>query len=152
MQVLYYRADLDDYSARQLLKEIPDTVVNSIILNFFPSQTTSPTEPTMNATSNETTNDISLSYCIANYAVTLDILALLVRKNYLTREDALESVRRARKLASLSSGTPGEYDYIAAAKECMEVIDQVFKADTSHLSPSAAVTADNVRSMEAQAS
>ncbi|WP_050478488.1 hypothetical protein [Herbaspirillum rhizosphaerae] len=109
----------------------------------------------MNATSNETSNDISLSYCIANYAVTLDILALLVRKNYLTREDALESVRRARKLASLSNGTPGEYDYLAAAKECMEVIDQVFKADTSQLSPAIATTATtetSVRDMEAQAS
>lgn len=109
----------------------------------------------MNATSNETSNAISLSYCIANYAVTLDILALLVRKNYLTRDDALESVRRARKLASLSNGTPGEYDYIAAAKECMEVIDQVFKSDTSQLSPSiatTATTATTVGVMETQAS
>lgn len=77
--------------------------------------------------------DISLSYCIANYAVTLDILALLVRKNYLSRDDALESVKRARKLANLSNGFPGEQDYISAAKECMELIDQVFSADTSHL-------------------
>lgn len=107
----------------------------------------------MNPTSNETSNDISLSYCIANYAVTLDILALLVRKNYLTRDDALESVRRARKLANLSNGTPGEYDYLAAAKECMEVIDQVFKADTSQLSPAIATAATaTVSDMEAQAS
>jgi len=78
-------------------------------------------------------NEISLSYCIANYAVTLDILAILVRKNYLTRDDALESVRRARKLANLSNGFPGEQDYLSAAKECMELIDQVFKADTSNI-------------------
>jgi len=83
----------------------------------------------MTTTCNETGNDVSLSYCIANYAVTLDILALLVRQNYLTRDDALESVRRARKLAKLSNGAPGEHDYLAAAKECMEVIDRVFKTD-----------------------
>lgn len=76
-------------------------------------------------------NEISLSYCIANYAVTLDILAILVRKNYLTRDDALESVQRARKLANLSNGFPGEQDYLSAAKECIELIDQVFKTDTS---------------------
>ncbi|WP_034298368.1 hypothetical protein [Herbaspirillum sp. RV1423] len=76
-------------------------------------------------------NDISLGYCIANYAVTLDILALLVKKDYLTRDDALESVQRARKLANLSSGYPGERDYISAAKECMELIEQVFQADTT---------------------
>lgn len=78
-------------------------------------------------------NETSLSYCIANYAVTLDILAILVRKNYLTRDDALESVQRARKLANLSNGFPGEQDYLSAAKECMELIDQVFKTDTSNL-------------------
>ena len=105
---------------------------------------------TSNDTSNDGNNDASLSYCIANYAVTLDILALLVRKNYLTRDDALESVRRARKLANLSNGAPGEYDYLAAAKECMEVIDQVFKADTSHLIPAAAAAVTT--EMEAQPS
>lgn len=73
--------------------------------------------------------EISLSYCIANYAVTLDILALLVRKNYLSREDALESVKRARKLANLSNAAAGEYDYLTAAKQCMELIDQVFSTD-----------------------
>src|SRR5450830_271448 len=82
---------------------------------------------------NNDSSEVSLSYCIANYAVTLDILALLVRKNYLTRDDALESVQRARKLAKLSNGFPSEQDYLAAAKECMELIDQVFSADTSHL-------------------
>lgn len=80
--------------------------------------------------------EISLNYCIANYAVTLDILALLVRKNYLSRDDALESVQRARKLAGLSGGFPGESDYISAAKQCMELIDQVFHAETSHLASS----------------
>jgi hypothetical protein len=81
-------------------------------------------------------SEVSLSYCIANYAVTLDILALLVRKNYLTRDDALESVQRARKLAKLSNGFPGEQDFLVAVKECMEVIDQVFSADTADLSGS----------------
>lgn len=95
----------------------------------------------MTTTNNATSNEISLSYCIANYAVTLDILALLVRKNYLTREDALESVRRARKLANLSNGFPGEHDYISAAKECMELIEQVFNADTVQLTPALAMAA-----------
>lgn len=87
----------------------------------------------MSGNNGGTNNEISLSYCIANYAVTLDILAILVRKNYLTRDDALESVQRARKLANLSNGFPGEQDYLSAAKECMELIDQVFKTDTSNL-------------------
>jgi len=90
---------------------------------------------------NDTSNEVSLSYCIANYAVTLDILALLVRKNYLTRDDALESVQRARKLANLSNGFPGENDYIAAAKECMELIEQVFSTDTTQLTPAIIATA-----------
>ena len=87
----------------------------------------------MSGNNGGTNNEISLSYCIANYAVTLDILAILVRKNYLTRDDALESVQRARKLANLSNGFPGEEDYLSAAKDCMELIDQVFQTDTSNL-------------------
>jgi len=78
----------------------------------------------------------AMGYAIANFAVGLGTLTTLTNKGILTREDAHDTIRRARQIMIASGGFPGVPESLEAAMACLDQLEQKFLADTAQISPS----------------
>lgn len=78
----------------------------------------------------------ALGFSIATFAVSVNTLTALVRKNILSRQEALEAISRARKIVENSGGFPGDPDSLIGARQGMDEIEQLFLAETAQQMPS----------------